>query len=50
MGSKVQENIVLRSRKGFARVAVEQGVDGIIPVYHFGSCKVGVNQAQQANS
>ena len=30
-----RERIVLRNRKGFVRIAVEQGLDGgIIPVYH----------------
>ena len=32
---------MLRERKGFVRVAVEQGLDGgLIPVYHFGNTQV----------
>ena len=27
---------MLRDRKGFVRVAVEEGVDGLVPIYHFG--------------
>lgn len=34
------ERIMLRKRKGFVRVAVEVGVDGIVPVYHFGNTQV----------
>lgn len=26
----------MRGRKGFARIAIEEGIDGIIPVYYFG--------------
>ena len=38
MGSKTQENVMLKTRKGFVRVAVEEGLDGgIVPVYHFGN-------------
>ena len=41
MGSKVQENVMLKTRKGFVRVAVEEGLDGgIVPVYHFGNSQV----------
>lgn len=37
------EQIMLKDRKGFVRVAVEEGVDGgIVPVYHFGNSQVGV--------
>lgn len=32
---------MLRDRKGFVRVAVQEGVDGgIVPVYHFGNSRV----------
>ena len=38
MGSKTQENVMLKTRKGFVRVAVEEGLDGgVVPVYHFGN-------------
>ncbi|WIA23473.1 hypothetical protein OEZ85_000218 [Tetradesmus obliquus] len=36
-----KERIMLANRKGFVRVAVEQGLDGgIVPVYHFGNTQV----------
>lgn len=36
-----KERIVLKDRKGFVRIAVEEGLDGgIVPVYHFGNTKV----------
>lgn len=36
-----KERIVLRDRKGFVRIAVEEGLDGgIVPVYHYGNTKV----------
>ncbi|KAG2486331.1 hypothetical protein HYH03_015035 [Edaphochlamys debaryana] len=36
-----KEQVVLKDRKGFVRVAVEQGCDGgILPVYHFGNSSV----------
>ncbi|GLI66395.1 hypothetical protein VaNZ11_010187, partial [Volvox africanus] len=36
-----RHQIMLRDRKGFVRVAVEEGVDGgIVPVYHFGNSRV----------
>ncbi|GLI66396.1 hypothetical protein VaNZ11_010188 [Volvox africanus] len=36
-----KEQIMLRDRKGFVRVAVKEGVDGgIVPVYHFGNSRV----------
>ena len=36
-----KERIVLRDRKGFVRIAVEEGIDGgIVPVYHFGNTSV----------
>ena len=42
MGCKKQENVMLRTRKGFVRVAVEEGLDGgIVPVFHFGNSQVG---------
>lgn len=32
---------MLRDRKGFVKIAVEEGLDGgIIPVYHFGNTQV----------
>jgi 2-acylglycerol O-acyltransferase 2 len=37
-----KERIMLANRKGFVRVAVEEGLDGgIVPVYHFGNTQVG---------
>ncbi|KAG1673426.1 hypothetical protein FOA52_002191 [Chlamydomonas sp. UWO 241] len=39
--SSVRENVMVRTRKGFCRVAVEEGVDGgIVPVYHMGNSRV----------
>lgn len=36
---------MLLNRKGFVKVAVEQGLDGgIIPVYHYGNTQVRVSQ------
>uniref|UniRef100_A0A7S0YRY4 Acyltransferase n=1 Tax=Polytomella parva TaxID=51329 RepID=A0A7S0YRY4_9CHLO len=35
-----REQIKLRDRKGFVRVAVESGSDGIVPVYHFGNSQL----------
>jgi hypothetical protein len=36
-----KERIMLANRKGFVRVAVEEGLDGgIVPVYHFGNTQV----------
>jgi hypothetical protein len=41
MGSKTEESIMLKTRKGFVRVAVEEGIDGgVVPVYHFGNSKI----------
>ncbi|KAG2439722.1 hypothetical protein HYH02_010600 [Chlamydomonas schloesseri] len=41
MQSRTKEQIMLKDRKGFVRVAVEEGVDGgIVPVYHFGNSQV----------
>eukprot|EP00878_Enallax_costatus_P001857 GHUV01002015.1.p1 GENE.GHUV01002015.1~~GHUV01002015.1.p1 ORF type:complete len:329 (+),score=100.81 GHUV01002015.1:293-1279(+) len=41
MQHKRKERIMLRDRKGFVRIAVEEGLDGgIIPVYHFGNTQV----------
>eukprot|EP00955_Chlamydomonas_euryale_P100732 365303-Chlamydomonas_euryale.AAC.19 len=38
MGSAVCENAMVLTRKGFVRVAVEEGIDGgIVPVYHMGN-------------
>lgn len=32
---------MLKSRKGFVRVAVEEGIDGgLVPVYHFGNTAI----------
>ena len=32
---------MLKDRKGFVRIAVEEGIDGgIVPVYHFGNTKI----------
>lgn len=37
---------MLLNRKGFVKIAVEQGLDGgIIPVYHLGNTQVGVQDA-----
>lgn len=36
MGSPKEERIMLQTRKGFVRVAVEEGAD-IVPVFHFGN-------------
>lgn len=39
---KRKERIMLLNRKGFVKIAVEQGLDGgIIPVYHYGNTSVG---------
>jgi hypothetical protein len=36
---------MLLNRKGFVRIAVEQGLDGgIIPVYHYGNTQVRSKQ------
>eukprot|EP00877_Chromochloris_zofingiensis_P005689 jgi/Chrzof1/15120/Cz09g27290.t1_DGAT2D[v5.2] len=36
-----KERIKLRSRKGFVRIAVEEGLNGgLIPVYHFGNTQI----------
>ncbi|GLC45911.1 hypothetical protein PLESTF_000711500 [Pleodorina starrii] len=41
MVNKHKEQIMVRDRKGFVRVAVEEGVDGgIVPVFHFGNSRV----------
>lgn len=41
MVSKKAENVMLKSRKGFVRVAVEEGIDGgLVPVYHFGNTAI----------
>jgi 2-acylglycerol O-acyltransferase 2 len=41
MQHKRKERIMLLTRKGFVKVAVEQGLDGgIIPVYHYGNTQV----------
>jgi 2-acylglycerol O-acyltransferase 2 len=32
-----KERVLLKTRKGFVRVAIETGADGIVPVYHFGN-------------
>ena len=41
MQHRRRERIVLRDRKGFVRIAVEEGLDGgIVPVYHFGNTQV----------
>lgn len=41
MQHKRKERIKLLDRKGFVKIAVEQGLDGgIIPVYHFGNTQV----------
>lgn len=38
---------MLLNRKGFVKIAVEQGLDGgIIPVYHYGNTQVGRSTAQ----
>jgi hypothetical protein len=38
---KRKERIMLLNRKGFVKIAVEQGLDGgIIPVYHLGNTQV----------
>jgi hypothetical protein len=35
------ENVMVRTRKGFVRVAVEEGIDGgIVPIYHMGNSLV----------
>lgn len=31
---------MLRTRRGFARVALEEQIDGIVPVYHYGNSQV----------
>mmetsp|Transcript_22134 Transcript_22134/g.61235 ORF Transcript_22134/g.61235 Transcript_22134/m.61235 type:complete len:334 (-) Transcript_22134:512-1513(-) len=31
------EQVKLKDRKGFVRIAVEEGADGVVPVYHFGN-------------
>jgi 2-acylglycerol O-acyltransferase 2 len=42
-----KERIKLLDRKGFVRIAVEQGLEGgIIPVYHFGNTQVGVGSVR----
>ena len=39
-----RERVMLQSRKGFIRVAVEEGLDGgLVPVYHYGNSLVGFN-------
>jgi len=36
-----KERIILKDRKGFVRIAVEEGLHGgIVPVYHFGNTQV----------
>lgn len=40
MGDRVRERIKLRGRRGFAKIALEEQVDGIVPVYYFGQSKV----------
>ncbi|KAI8473144.1 MAG: diacylglycerol acyltransferase-domain-containing protein [Monoraphidium minutum] len=48
-----KERIILKDRKGFVRIAVEEGIDGgVVPVYHFGNTKVFdfVPQALQQRS
>lgn len=38
---KRKERVMLLNRKGFVKIAVEQGLDGgIIPVYHLGNTQV----------
>jgi diacylglycerol O-acyltransferase 2, plant len=32
-----KERVKVRNRKGFVRMAIETGADGIVPVYHFGN-------------
>ena len=39
MGSPTEERIMLLTRKGFVRVAVEEGAD-IVPVFHFGNSSI----------
>eukprot|EP00798_Chlamydomonas_sp_ICE-L_P031525 gene31525-6708_t len=36
MIDKLREGVKLKGRKGFARMALEEEVDGIVPVYYFG--------------
>lgn len=40
MMDKEKERVKLRGRKGFARVALEEDVDGIVPVYYFGQSQL----------
>lgn len=40
MGDKKVERIKLRGRRGFCKIALEEQVDGIVPVYYFGQSKV----------
>jgi hypothetical protein len=45
---KRKERIMLLNRKGFVRIAVEQGLDGgIIPVYHYGNTQVRAKQMRR---
>eukprot|EP00798_Chlamydomonas_sp_ICE-L_P030109 gene30109-36015_t len=40
MMDKLRERVKLKGRKGFARVALEADVDGIVPVYYFGQSQL----------
>lgn len=39
MADPCRERIKLRSRRGFVKIAVEEGIDGIVPVYYFGQSR-----------
>lgn len=40
MQDPTKERIKLRGRKGFAKIAIDEGIDGIVPVYYFGQTKM----------
>ena len=36
-----KERVLLKTRKGYAKIAIEDGAHGIVPVYYFGNSRWG---------